>query len=430
MKHKKLFATLCGVSLVLMLVALPIVVPAASASESPAPKKELKIGLAWGVTGPWIAYGIPFARCWKLQAKRINEQGGITVGGKKYLIKLIEADTQGRPEGGLAACRKLVFRDKVKFIVGPDDGDTGVAVMPFLMRNKVIMICQGTTQHLISPEAKYSFKAHFPGSLISRAYPAFLAGRYPDIKRIAMVCPDSDAGYSEVEETKTALAEVNKKQPKRLEIVFEDYYPEVTQDFTPILTAALVKKPDVIHLDAAAPDMMALIVKQARELGYKGWFISGGGHTMSTLLEVAGKKSAYNIIHPSFDISKPPDVYVPAGQEGKWKQFSDMFGDWAWLAKAWKVEYGEEMSGVVIYANDALNTIILGILAADSFDTDKVVEALEKMEYVPTYYGMGTWMGKKTWGQNHQIRRPITLYTIQNGKQIPVEPPVLPAYYP
>ena len=146
--------------------------------------------------------------------------------------------------------------------------------------------------------------------------------------------------------------------------------------------------------------------------------------------EIAGKDFAYNILHTSFDPDKPPEVYIPEGQEDRWQLFSDTFGDWAWLDSAWQAEYGEDLPGIVIYANDALPIMIYGITAADSFDTDKVVAALENMEYVPTYFGMGTWMGKETWGQNHQIRRPITLYEIQGGEQILIQPPVLPAYYP
>jgi branched-chain amino acid transport system substrate-binding protein len=226
------------------------------------------------------------------------------------------------------------------------------------------------------------------------------------------------------------VAEVNAKEPGRLQVVYEGYAPEDATDFSAVLTAALAKKPDIIHMDAADPPWMALVIKQARELGYKGWFISGGGQTLSTLLEVAGKAFAYNIITPSWSFERPCPVSVPAGQEANWKKFCDMYGDWTWLAEAWKTEYKEDLPGAVIYGNDAFNTEIMGILAADSFDTDKVVTALEDMEYVPTYFGMGTWMGKETWGQNHQIRRPITLYIIQNGELFPVEPPVMPAYYP
>lgn len=427
MKHKKLCATLCSISLLLMLVALPLmVVPAASASE---PTKKLLIGAAYGMTGPWISYTIPFGKCWKLQAKRINEQGGITVGGKKYLISLKEVDTKCTPEGARAGVERLISLHGVKFILGPGLSSASVAVIPLMAQNKVFNISPVTTQKVLTRECPYYFKVHFPGSLVSRVYPEFLAERHPSISRMALVMPDDDAGYSEAEETKSGVAKVNKKQPGRLEIVFEDHYPKGTEDHTPILTAALAKKPDVIHLDAGAPEEMSVIVKQARELGYKGWFISGGGFTLERLNEIAGKDFAYNIIHTSFDINDPTKPYIPAGQEKRWKQFTKVFGDWAWLSKAWRDEYGEEMPGVVIYANDALPVMLYAITAADSLDPDRVVKALEETKLVPTYYGMGTWMGKETWGINHQIRRSIPLYEIKYGKQSPIRPPVLPAYY-
>jgi branched-chain amino acid transport system substrate-binding protein len=392
--------------------------------------KELVIGVINGVTGPWISYTIPFGKAYKLQAKRINSQGGITVAGEKYLIKLMELDDKSTPEGARAAAERLISRERVKFILGPNLSSASVAVVPLMTQNKVLNITAATTQKVFSPESRYYFKAHFPGSLVARAYPEFLAERYPSMSRIALVMPDDDAGYSNAEFIKAGVADVNKKQPGRLQIVFEDRYPKGTADHTPILTAALAKNPHVIDLDSGAPEEMALIVKGARALGYKGWFTSGGGFTLGRLNEIAGRDFAYNILHTSFDIANPIPPYIPKGEEQRWEEFRKIFGDWAWLASEWRSEYGEEMPGVVIYANDALPVMLYAIMAAGSLDVDKVVKTLEDMKYVPTYFGMGTWMGKETWGINHQIRKPIPLYEIQGGKQVPVKPPVLPAYYP
>jgi branched-chain amino acid transport system substrate-binding protein len=430
MKSKKFFAFVGGVSIVLILAALPFIEAHGAPAAKPAATKELVIGAAYGMTGPWISYSIPHGKCYQLQAKRINSQGGITVGGEKYLIKLVSVDAKGTAEGGRAAVERLISLHGARFIAGPTLSSGSVAALPLIVQNKVINMSPVTTQKVLTPECPYYFKAHFPGSLVARVYPEFLAERYPSISRIALVMPDDDAGYSNAEYIKAGVAEVNKKQAGRLEIVFEDRYPKGTEDHTPILTAALAKNPHVIDLDSGAPEEMSIIVKEARGLGYKGWFTSGGGFTLERLNEIAGKDFAYNIIHTSFDINNPIEPYIPAGQEQKWEQFRKVFGDWAWLASAWRAEYGEEMSGVVIYANDILPVMLSGIIAANSLDTDKVVKALEEMKYVPTYFGMGTWMGKKTWGINHQIRRPVPLYEIKYGKQFPIKPSVLPPYYP
>lgn len=424
MKRNKLSVIVSGGSLFLMLLVLQsITAPTALA-------KELVIGSAYGMTGPWISYTIPFGKVWKIQAKRINSQGGITVGGEKYLIKLVEIDTKCTPEGGRSAAERLISLHGAKFILGPGLSSASLAALPLMMENKVLNITPVTTQKVLTSTSKYYFKAHFPGALVSRGYPEFLAERYPNIRKMALVMPDDDAGRSEAEETKKGVAKVTQKEPGRIEIVYEGYYPKGSADHTPLLTAALAKKPDIIHLDAGAPDEMALIVKEARDLAYKGWFISGGGFTLSRLNEIASKDYAYSIIHQAFDIERPTPVQIAKEHEAKWKWFVDMFGNWGWLAKAWKTEYNEDMPEAVIYAVDGLPTMVQGILAANSFDTDKVVEALEGMRYIPTYFGMGTWMGKETWGINHQIRRPIPLYEIRYGKQFPVDPAIMPALYP
>jgi branched-chain amino acid transport system substrate-binding protein len=425
-KRNKLFLFLSFASMASIIIMLTLSLKVAYA----APAKELVIGAAYGMTGPWISYTIPFGKVWKIHAKRINNQGGITVGGEKYQLKLVEIDTKCTPEGGRSGAERLISLHGAKFILGPGLSSASLAALPLMMENKVINITPVTTQKVLTSNSKYYFKAHFPGALVSRVYPEFLADRLPKVRRMALVMPDDDAGRSESEETKTGVAKVVKKEPGRMEIVFEGYYPKGSTDHTPLLTAALAKKPDIIHLDAGAPDEMAVIVKEARDLGYKGWFISGGGFTLSRLNEIAGKDYAYNILHQAFDIERPTPVKISPEHEAKWKWFVDMFGEWVWLGKAWKVEYGEDMPEAVVYAVDGLPTMVQGILAANSLDTDKVVEALEGMKYLPTYFGMGTWMGKETWGINHQIRRPIPLYEIKYGKQFPVEPAVMPAVYP
>lgn len=424
---KRLLVLAGCVLLILVLCGVPFMAACAPEEEQ---VRELKIGLAYGMTGSFISFTIPLANMIMLQAERINDHGGVTVGGERYIITLIEADTKCTPEGGVSACERLMSLYDVKIIIGPCISAGSIAAVPLMMENKVLNTSPITSPKVLAPENHYYFKCQYPGSLVSRGYPAFLAERYPDIEKLAFVCADDDAGYAGVEESIAGVEELLEEQPGRMEIVFTDYYPKGSVDHTSILTAALASNPDVIYLGAAPPEEMSMIVKEARDLGYTGWFTAGASFTIERLNEIAGRDYAYNIIHNSFAIDDPPEPYVPPGQEERWEWFCDIFGDWAWLAEAYQTEYGEAMPGVLVYANDQLGTLIQGIMAADSLDNDKIVEALESMEYIPTYFGMGCWMGEETWGLNHQMWRPISLYEISYGEEIPVYPPVLPAFYP
>ena len=48
----------------------------------------------------------------------INSQGGILVDGKKKLIRIIKADTQGKPAPGKAAAERAILKDKVVMFSG------------------------------------------------------------------------------------------------------------------------------------------------------------------------------------------------------------------------------------------------------------------------------------------------------------------------
>ena len=65
---------------------------------------------------------------------------------------------------------------------------------------------------------------------------------------------------------------------------------------------------------------------------------------------------------------------------------------------------------------DGLLPILQGIETAQSFDTDKVVQALENMESIDTIYGKGRMGGMEIFGINHVVVRPITLSRIMHGK--------------
>ena len=52
-------------------------------------------------------------------AEWINDKGGLTVNGEKYLVKPVAEDIKMSPDGTTAAANKLVFEDKVSYIIGP-----------------------------------------------------------------------------------------------------------------------------------------------------------------------------------------------------------------------------------------------------------------------------------------------------------------------
>jgi hypothetical protein len=65
---------------------------------------------------------------------------------------------------------------------------------------------------------------------------------------------------------------------------------------------------------------------------------------------------------------------------------------------------------------DCVFVLLQGIEKAQSFDVDKVTQALEGMKSIETVYGKGRMAGEDLFGINHAVRRPIFISGITNGK--------------
>ena len=80
--------------------------------------KTLKIGLINSVTGPMAPGFRSAVEAAKPAQDLMNQRGGVTVKGEKYLIEILTTDDQSSPPGAVAATNKLL-QAGVKFIIAP-----------------------------------------------------------------------------------------------------------------------------------------------------------------------------------------------------------------------------------------------------------------------------------------------------------------------
>jgi branched-chain amino acid transport system substrate-binding protein len=76
----------------------------------------------------------------KMAAEEINAAGGVH--GKK--IEIFIGDTEGKPEKGITAMKKLVLEDKVDVLVGAYSSGVALALQPFLPQYKIVYVATGT----------------------------------------------------------------------------------------------------------------------------------------------------------------------------------------------------------------------------------------------------------------------------------------------
>ena len=104
------------------LAALLVVLGVGTATPAHAQSGPIKIGLLPPVTGPLATPGRDMVDGFKL----FWEQAGYKAGGRT--IEIVVADTTCNPDQALTQARRVVYQEKVQFMVGPLCGHEGPAV--------------------------------------------------------------------------------------------------------------------------------------------------------------------------------------------------------------------------------------------------------------------------------------------------------------
>ena len=78
-----------------------------------------------------------------LAAHKINDKGGVKIGGKDYKIVLRYYDDESTPARGTELAERLIQQDGVRFLLGPYSSGLTKAILPNVKKHKVPMITAG-----------------------------------------------------------------------------------------------------------------------------------------------------------------------------------------------------------------------------------------------------------------------------------------------
>lgn len=110
-----------------------------------------------GSLGPvQLVPGIGIHNAAKMAVAEINAAGGIE--GKK--IELFIGDTEGKPEKGITALKKLVLEDKVDVLVGCYSSGVALALQPYLPKYKIVYIATGTASIALTNNVEKNYKKY------------------------------------------------------------------------------------------------------------------------------------------------------------------------------------------------------------------------------------------------------------------------------
>jgi branched-chain amino acid transport system substrate-binding protein len=380
--------------LVVCLVSVMVLRPGTILSaENP---KTLRIGFLTGLTGfasdseRVHLQGAELARDW------VNEKGGVTIKGEKYLVELVPEDHKCTADGAVAGATKLVFDEKVKYIAG--------TIMPFIVAavttvtepagviRSVAYNC-GTPQEF-SADTPYTFLSQNAtiGAIISGL--KFLKQVRPETKTISVFIPDDGAiPFLEPHVRKWAK---NYGMEVKGDIIG---WPLDTVDFTPFALKAVKIDADAVAMANGWPAMIGGVLKALRENGYNKPVIGLHYSQAKDVMEVAGKEASDNyFIHGiNADTPEKPDMVK-------------------WIQEKGKAKYGHERLAFFIEGFDSVFVLVQAIEKAQSLDTADVKKAWENMDEIETAYGLAHMGGEETYGLRHAVVGPRSIEGLEKGE--------------
>jgi branched-chain amino acid transport system substrate-binding protein len=212
----------------------------------------------------------------KIAEKYFNDKGGIN----GTPIKLVFQDTSGDEQGAVNAFQTLITKDKVVGIVGPTLSQQAFAADPIADRAKVPVLAPSNTAKGIPQIGDFIARVSAPVVVVApNAVEAALKFN-PQIKKVAVFFAQNDAfSKSETEIFQKTVRDQN------LDLVTVQKFQTTDTDFQTQATAAINLKPDLVIISGLAADGGNL-VRQLRELGYKGAIIGGNGLNTSNVFSV------------------------------------------------------------------------------------------------------------------------------------------------
>ena len=385
------------------LATLALAAALAAAGAVQADDKTLTIGLLGPLSGGAASYGVELMRGAELRVEEINKAGGLKVGADAYRIKLVSYDHKAQAADTATATNKLIFQDKVKYIIGNAVGATCNAAQTITEPNKVMFafVCWGTNN--LAPEKPYSFRSMLSQWELTEPFYRWVKENHPKIKRVAAISPNDTSG----KDTNTAVVKALKALG--FEVAADEYYERGTKDFYPVLTKILAQKPDMIDVAAAPPGEAGLILKQAMELGFKGAKGWTAGINPFTIISVAGREAAEGVWSPA-NINVKGDHVSAAVRK---------FGE------TYEKRYGEVPGAIAVANYAAFDVFTQAMQKAGSVDTDKVLAVLTKEQF-QTVWGPLAIGGKETYGIDRQFLYPLVISEVRQGKVVDIAQ-VLPA---
>jgi branched-chain amino acid transport system substrate-binding protein len=394
LRSKRFLVLVMGLLMVLALAALPVM--SACTSEEGGGPTSIKMGLTTPLSGDAAAWGIAQLRAVELLADEYNADGGIYIeaAGEKLLVEVIAYDDKYTPSETAICATRLIEQDEVNFIHNMGE-EMATTVAP--MAKAAGIIQWGTSWELSDPNPDFplSFSDLMRNQEMYGALIAFFHEQHPEVTKIGSWALNNSGGLSEHSIIEASAGDYG------MDVVFWDVFDWGTTDFTPLILTALDAGVEAFFSSSPPPDSVGNFIKQARDLGFDGYFCVTASETYY-IAEIAGVENAEGLMSIA-EIGEP----IPAAAQ----KYAD-----AYLEK-----YGPPLSTMCLIPwLQGSQPLFQAIERTQSLDAEVIAEELRTGTF-DTVGGTCWFGGADFYGIANQIQMPMPLSICTNGIPVTVD---------
>jgi len=321
-------------------------------------KDTIKIGAILAVTGPASFLGAPEAKTLEMMVEEINKKGGIK--GKQ--IELIIKDSGANPEKALSFAKQLIEEDKVLAIIGPSTTGETMKIKSVAEEAKAILLSCAAAEVIVNPVAKYVFKT--PQMDKYAVIKIFEQMKKMNLSKAGVLSSNTGFGKAGKEQIEKLAAEYG------IQIVASEVYDKAATDLTAEVTKVKAAGADAI-INWSIEPAQAIVIKNARQLDFKGPIFQSHGFGNIKYVEAAGE-AAEGVIFPAGRLLIADSLPKNNPQKAVLTKYK----------KDYESKFKEDVSTFGGHAYDAMLILTKAIEKAGSTDKEAVRDAIENLKGV------------------------------------------------
>ena len=342
------------------------------------------------LTGNLMQYGISYQNALKMAVDDFNAAGGLN--GEDVILEI--NDDKGDQKEAINLANKIVEEKDVFAVVGSFGSSVSMAAAPVYQRASMPMVSPNTS-HPDYPGMGDMMVPISPVADIERTALAEMLYKNFDGKDLAIMHQNTDLGVTGADILKKEYESLGGKV-----VIIENFVPQQTKDFTPIISKIKAANPGILYLDGEYNDIANILI-QIDNIGLDGVRIAGPGNAFKQeFLDIAGDKANGIVL-----VGTTP-VYLDSIVNGE-NDFSETLIDFT-------NRYNELYPDTPCdgFAAAAYDSAMLAMTAAKNAGTDDPHALVKAMLECP----IEATSGRDMHYEGNNVIKGVYAYTVENGE--------------